>query len=69
MAIESIDSVDLKNRYEILVSKYIDMLPLLTKQLEEFGRVRNELQIIVVELQKRDLSTEDIDKKYESKTT
>ena len=69
MTIENTDSLELKDRYETLIQKYIEIIPALTKQLEEFGRLRNELQLISVELVKRNISLEDIDKKYEQETS
>ena len=68
MSLININDLELKDRYENLLKKYLDILSPLIKSLEEFGRIRNELELIVTELKSRGVSYEDIDKKYEQKT-
>lgn len=59
MATSSSD-LELLCRYEALAQKYLEMFKPLAKQLEEFGRVRNELQHLTVELKERKITIPDV---------
>ena len=40
------DSLELLDRYNFLMEKYVILSDELAKKLEEFGRIKNELEII-----------------------
>lgn len=49
--------LELQDRYQTIFAQYIELATSLSKMLEAYGRTRNELQLLVVELQKRHLDT------------
>jgi hypothetical protein len=51
--------LELKDRYYVLMKKYTALAPELARKLEEFGRLRKELQLIVVELKERKIEFEE----------
>ena len=55
MSIENSDTSDLLFRYNDLVSKYVELSIDISQKLEKFGKYRKELQILTVELVKRDV--------------
>ncbi|MBI2449262.1 hypothetical protein HYV49_03110 [Candidatus Pacearchaeota archaeon] len=67
MSFESADTSELIDRYRTLIVHYSDTAPKLASILEEFGRLKKELQLIVDEFVKRKVSIEDIDKEIASK--
>ena len=53
-----ISDLELKARYEDVFEKYVTKAPELAKILEEYGRVRKELAALLVEMKKRNMTTE-----------
>lgn len=53
------DLQQLKDRYFFLLEKYTDLSLDLAKKLEEFGRIRKELQYIVAEFAKNNQEAPD----------
>lgn len=41
------------DRYLTVFQEYVVIAPILADKIEEFGRVRNELQLLVAEIDKR----------------
>lgn len=65
MSLENANTNDLLLRYEQLVGKYVELTVELSTKLEKFGKYRNELQLLTVELAKRGVVTNS--EKYENK--
>jgi hypothetical protein len=53
------DDMELVGRYHQVFKKYVDISPKLASMLEEFGRTKNELQILIVEIKKRNINLSD----------
>lgn len=47
------DTFELIDRYNQLAQKYLKLVPVLADHLENYGRLRQELQLLTVELKKR----------------
>jgi hypothetical protein len=58
MDLSSSDTLELQERCEHLIKEYTKIANELAPLLEKFGRTRKELQIIMVELQKRGVKVE-----------
>lgn len=58
------DDIELMERYHQVFRRYVDISPRLAAMLEDFGRTKNELQILIVEISKRNIKLEDDDEKY-----
>ena len=59
MSYDQATTEEILDRYYFLLKKYTDLSLELAKKLEDFGRIRQELQFIVVELTKRNQKVED----------
>jgi hypothetical protein len=59
MALEDTPLIELRDRYVYLVDRYITIAPELIKKLEDFGRIKKELELITAEFIKRN-ATQDI---------
>ena len=57
------DDIELMERYHHVFKKYVDISPRLASMLEDFGRTKNELQILIVEISKRNIKL-DTDEKH-----
>lgn len=53
MSLDIADTLELKDRLDTLIDEYSQLSLDIAKKLERFGKVRAELQLIVVELKKR----------------
>lgn len=53
MSLKEFETAELQDRYQQLTEKYINVLPELIKHLENFGKLRNELQLLHTELSNR----------------
>jgi enoyl reductase-like protein len=53
MDLSQTDILELVDRYNYLLKQYVEMTVELADKLEKFGRVRKEIQLIVVELDQR----------------
>jgi hypothetical protein len=53
MSLENADQLELENRVQYLITQYVDVSLDLAKRLEEFGRMRKEIQLIMTELKRR----------------
>ena len=62
MAIESADNLELIDRYRFLIVEYVKLAPELATKLEQFGRLKKELEVITAEFIKRKVNIEDLDK-------
>ena len=49
------DDAELMDVYHQGLKKYVDISPRLASMLEEFGRLKNELQVLIVEISKRNI--------------
>jgi hypothetical protein len=58
---DSVDTADLLNRYNSLIEKYVKIAKEIAPQLEKFGKYRQELQEITVELINRGVTPQDPD--------
>ena len=58
MSLKGADILELKDRYDWLVQKYVALAVELAPKFEEFGRYRKELQLLTVEF---------VDRGYENK--
>lgn len=56
---ESVDTVDLLDRYRDLIERYVKIAQELAPKLEKFGKYRQELQQITVEFVNRGISAQD----------
>lgn len=61
MALKNADTLELLDRVNYLLSRYVPLAADLAPKLEEFGRYRKELQAIVVELNERGVTPEEPD--------
>ena len=59
--VETAESAELTDRYRFLVVEYKKLSIDLAKHLENYGRVRKELQILLEEFSKRNINIEEID--------
>ena len=66
MSLEKAEAYELIDRHKTLVLDYKRIAPELAKKLEEFGRLRRELQLITVEFNKRKINIEELDKNIEN---
>lgn len=57
--IEDTDTLELLDRFDFLVQKYVPLAAQLAPLLQKFGKYRQELQQIAVELQKRGVEPKD----------
>lgn len=62
MGIENSDISELIDRYKTLIVDYVAIAPQLAKKLEEFGRLKKELELITSEFIRRKINVEDLDK-------
>jgi hypothetical protein len=53
MSLKDAETIELLDRFDYLVHKYVPLAAELAPKLEKFGKYRKELQLIVVELQER----------------
>lgn len=53
MSLKDTDTYELLDRFDYLLSQYVPLSSELADKLDKFGKFRNELQLIVVELQER----------------
>jgi hypothetical protein len=53
MSLDDTPLMELKDRYVYLVQKYLQIAPELIKKIEEFGRIKKELEFITAEFIKR----------------
>ena len=56
-----VDTLELVDRYRKLVKEYVILAPELAKSLERFGRLRNELQLLTIELKNRGVDLEKVE--------
>jgi hypothetical protein len=56
---DQVETNDLLYRYHSIVVKYVDVTKELSDKLDKFGKYRNELQSITVELVRRNIKLED----------
>lgn len=59
MALKDTDTLELLDRFDYLVRKYVPLAAELAPKIEKFGKYRRELQLIVVELQERGVQPKD----------
>jgi len=59
MSLEGVDILELIDRYNYLLKEYIELAPKLAKSLENFGKMRQEIQLITVEIKNRGTNVED----------
>lgn len=64
MNLTNVETEELSDRYATLILEYKQAIDILVPALEKFGRIRNELQIITVELSKRNVDLSKLDKEY-----
>lgn len=50
--------LELEERYEKLIKEYADTAKKVADELERFGRLRNELEVLTVKLKKQDAPTD-----------
>ena len=55
------DTLELIDRYSTLIKKYIELSSILAEKLESFGRLRNELQLLTVELKSRNVNLDKVE--------
>jgi hypothetical protein len=65
MSLENSNTDDLLQRCEQIIGKYVELTLELSAKLEKFGKYRNELQLLTVELTKRGVIVDS--NKYENK--
>jgi len=53
MSLDLSDTMELQDRFASLMSEYASMSVDIASRLEKFGKVRSEMQLILVELKKR----------------
>jgi len=53
MDLSDVDILELEERYNYLVKDYVDLSIELSTKLEKFGKIRKEIQLIIVEFDKR----------------
>lgn len=61
MSLESVDLLDLVDRYNNLIKLYCELAIELAPKLEKFGKHKKELEIITVEFVKRGYKVEEPD--------
>jgi hypothetical protein len=59
MNLETVDVLELKDRYNWLVQEYVKLATELAPKLEQFGRYRKELQFITAEFVRRGVNVDD----------
>jgi len=57
--LSSVDILELVDRYQFLLKEYIKLTSELIPVMDKFGKVRKELQLIVLELKERGKDIED----------
>lgn len=55
MSLEETDILELRDRYDYLIKKYVELATQIAPLLDKFGKHRQELQLISLEFQKRGL--------------
>jgi hypothetical protein len=68
MGLENEDILELTDRYNFLVVKYVELAISIAPRLDEFGRYRKELQTIVAEFVRRNIiakTPEDLERKVQ----
>lgn len=55
---DDVDTLELKDRYNKLVSEYLDLCEKLHPFMQKFGVVRKELAMITQEFEKRNINVE-----------
>ncbi len=58
MSLDNSDTLELQDRFNYLLEQYSVIAFELVPKLEKFGKIRSELQLLLVELQKRGANTE-----------
>lgn len=53
MGLKETDTLELLDRFDYLVRRYVPLAAELAPKIEKFGKYRKELQLIVVELKER----------------
>ena len=59
MALNDADNLELLERFDFLVKKYVPLAKELAEKFEKFGKYRKELQLISVELNNRGINPKD----------
>jgi len=59
MALKDTDTLELLDRFDYLVQRYVPLAAEIAPKIEKFGKYRRELQLIVVELQDRGVEPKD----------
>jgi len=61
MSLKDTDTSELKDRYNYLIDKYVDLASDLAKKIDKFGKYRRELQLITSEFVERGVDVEGTD--------
>ncbi len=59
MSLKDTDTLELLDRFDYLVQRYVPLAAEIAPKIEKFGKYRRELQHIVVELQDRGVQPKD----------
>lgn len=59
MSLEDADIIELTERYNFLIQKYVDLAVELAPKLEKFGKYKRELQLLSVEFVRRGVDVRD----------
>lgn len=55
MSLKEVDVLELRDRYDYLIKKYVDLATQIAPLLDKFGKYRQELQLISLEFKERGL--------------